>query len=811
MTEITKTFEILDADQDALIRFEKAVKRKGVSVYQVKDRVLFAISDDAESNQKIIQEAESYAFDLGVDYTKVKLVYLNAKEGILDDSQSAILNFAKENHIEETANGMPLSLLPDLIEFVQENKGGIAEEEKQLSKNEKIEVVQTEEEEFIDDVAMSENNTSFAPTPEVESEKEEELIGESSSPSEEGESAIQELEKEEVEQQENENESGDYLMEKAKALFETSAYIRLPVFDELTHKKLHEQVLQAQFAIAAAKGESIQAIYNRLKTECAESVEQIEVAMMKNARNAHEDALNRIDKNLNLDIHQLLTERDAEYEQNRERYIQAQIPIIKKQYDAEHYGEHEKALEAEMEMLRRRSAEEKTEEKARFSSYVEKVFADSKENVMNTIHVDDIIKNYNAVAKEQREVLQLQAKSVQSEIGTTVTEIVKERDELKEEIARYEAQIDKQVTQEKERVQQEVNQTYAEKEKALMQQNKAKLDESYANEQELLRQIEVLEQSLAEEKEDKKLIERKLIEPTQTSVSGEKEKEKTSLFGKGDGKLSRAGLIASAIMTVILVAGAATGIAGVYGVKAEVATNNQLQRAIYLEQLQGDKKYTKAANVMNDLGYSKKEVAKMYLENGKYMNALKKDSSIASEFYTYVDKQTSEKQKQILEEVKKAEVLGGKQENALDVRLAILNQDDKALEKLLQDTTDQTAKVATKYYISEKKYTEAEQLLKKHHDAKLSKEVEKAQSENAKTQIESLQKDIEALNQKIDDATKKDISLKQQLAAIKKAKGDAAKINAKQKQITDNAKQKTNLEQSLKEKQEQKEELEKDL
>lgn len=808
MTEITKTFEILDADQDALLSFEKAVKRKGVSVYQVKDRVLFAISDDAESNQNIIQEVERYAFDLGVDYTKVKLVYLNAEEGVLDDSQSAIMNFAKENHVEDTENGMPLSLLPDLIEFVQENKGGIAEEEKHLPKSEKVEVVQTEEEDFIDDVIIEENNTSTSPIPEVnETEQVESKVTEEihvpSAPSEAKESI-----KEEGEQQEA--YSGDYLMEKAKTLFETSAYIRLPKFDELTHKKLHEQVLQAQFAIAKAKGESIQEIYSRLKEESVHSIQQIEAATMKSARNAHEDALNRIDKNLNIDIHQLLTERDAEYEQNRERYIQAQIPIIKKQYDADHYGEHEKALEAELEMLKRRSAEEKAEENARFSRYVEQVFADSKENVINTLRVDDIIQKYNAIAEEQREVLQVQVKSVQSEIGTTVTEIIKERDELKEEIARYESQIDKQVAREKARVQQEINQTYAEKEQALMQQNKAKLDESYAKEQELLRQIEVLEQSLADEKEDKKLIERKLIEPTETNESKE-EKEKTSLFGKGDGKLSRAGLIVSAVATVILVTGAATGIAGVYGVKSEVATNNQLQQAIYLEQLQGDKKYTKAANVMSDLGYSKKEVAKMYLENGKYMNALKKDSSIASEFYTYVDKQTPEKQKQILEEVKKAEVLGGKQENALDVRLAISNQDNKALEKLLQDTTDQTAKVATKYYISEKKYTEAEQLLKKHHDAKLSKEVEKAQAENAKTQIESVQKDIEALNQKIDDATKKDTSLKKQLAAIKKAKGDAAKINAKQKQITDNAKQKTNLEKNLKEKQAQKEELEKDL
>ncbi|MBC2242231.1 hypothetical protein [Listeria booriae] len=802
MTEIIKTFEIIDADQDAFLDFEKAVKRQDIPVYQIKNRVLIAITDQASKNKKIIEELERYAFDLDLDFAKVKLVYLNAEAGVLDDSQSAIANFAKEHHVEAITEGMPLSLLPELIEFVEKKKGGMEEEEKQLFSDKEVQIKAVEEvtDEFIDDMAVNKKSVPVAPEAEKENPLENAEVAEAP--------VIVTLEQEETGV--NTDDSGDYLIEKAKALFETSGYIRLPRFDELTHKKLHEQVLQAQFAIARAKGDSIQAIYERIKSESEYSIEQVETAMMKNARNAHEDALNRIDKNLKIEINQLLTERDVEYEQNRERYIQSQIPVLKKQYDAEHFRQHQSVLDTEIDMLKKRSFEEMAEEKARFAHYVDQVFTDSKENVMNTIRVDDIIEKYNAIAEEQREVLIVQAKSVQTEIGTTVSKIVKERDELKEELERRALQVDKQVAREKERVQQEVGQSFAEKEQQLVQQNKAELDQAYSKEQALLRQIEVLEKSLASEQEDKKLIERRLIEPAQEQTAAQS-KKKGALAGGGTSGFSKIGIIISSAALVILLAATTIGIISIDGVKQEVSANSDLQESIYLEQLQANKKYEKAASTMKERGYSNASIARMYFENDQYIAALKTDPALASDFYANVAKRPVEEQKNMLGTIKEAKVLGGKQENALNVRLAILNKDEAALTTLLQETTDETAKVAVHYYMDQKKYAEADQLLKKHHDAKLSKELEKARQENVKIQLANTQKDIEVINQKIAEAAKKDVIFKKELAAIQKAKGDAAKVKAKQKQITDNAKQKAALSANLQAKQVQKKELEKDL
>lgn len=798
------TYEWQDATATALIAFEKEIKADGLSVFQVGDRILFEMPLSEENKRTMQQAIEKHAFDLDLDYAKVRLFYLDKENGTLKESQMFIQKFVDEQELTDTEGCIPISLLPELLDFTLE----------------KLELIQAEKTVLfgvpdVISIDMSEMATPVIDTIDTLSEKEAGYNSEAASKHmQESQTKLAEDSIVGMDKEENtDNRTNDIWMEKAKTLFEAKQHIRLPAFDELTHKELQEQVLQAQFVVSEAKDASILEIYHRLKAEKNQSEEQIEAHVLKHARQVHDETLQRIERNLKAEMQKLLADREATYEQDREAYIEKRIPVIRREYDAAHYGEHQQVLETEMSSLRKRSQEEAAEENARFNAYIQQVFEESKETIVETISMEDIMDTYNKIAEEQKEVLKIQANSLKGQLGSTITDIVNERDHLKEEIARYEADIEAQKQKEKSTIEQSVSVAIAEKEQQLLEANKVQLDESYLREQDLLRQVDLLENSLASEKASKELLQREYINPAEKTVKDEPKGKLKRMFQGDSYKLSPLAWIVSAGVGILVLCMLGGIWYALHGLKQEVASGNNVQQSMYLEQLQTDKRYKKTAEEMKLLGFSDKKIAEMYLDNGEYMTALKKDTGVLNDFYTFVTSSPEDKQQAMLEEVKAGKMLNEKQLKGLDARLAMLQKDSKALATLLKDTDALTAKVAVAYYIDQKAYDDADKLLKRFPNEKQYEQMKQEKKVNDTEQVAKTKLEIEALKQQIQIAAVKETNLKKDIASLQKSKdtAKAAKIKAKSQDITENAKQKVALEESLKEKQTQLTDLEKEL
>lgn len=836
MSNVLKSIEIID-DASTLEEFEKQIRSKGVSIYRVGDRVLYAVGDREEERESLNESLEENAFVLNLDYARAKLVYVDKSAGKTLDSKVLMERFASENEVDDVTEGIPVSLLPELIDFIGDNSA-LVEEEVSGSFEAAAEVVKQQEpadipddfddgDDFVDDVDLTQKETAAFKEPADEPEEISEEHPESNNDAipEKTEGIPEKRDTEpDVERNDAEKEYADFLMEKAVALFESQQHIRLPKFDELTHKELQEQVIDSQFAVSKARDKGINEIYNRLKNETTESIQTIKTGAIKSAREKHEEVLGRIERNYKYDVERILNEHNAEYEKDRENYIQSQIPVLRKQYDAKNSREYESVLTAEIEQLRKQSNDEMAEEREKFQVWVDGVLNDGKQLAINSIRVDDVIQKYNKVAEEQKDLLKLQAKKVRKEIGSTLTDVVNERDHLKEQLDQFQAKMEEQKQAEQERIESGVSVAFKEKEQELMKENKAKLDKAYDREQELLGQIEQLDSSLASEKENREALKREYIEPAKETAATEGDagnregnhQPVRSVYPEA--KLSKFGKIKFIVgcgLSIMFIFLFAIGVFTLSDIKSEMARSNYIDQSGYIAQLEADERYDKAASKMKEFGYEKESIAEMYLDNGAYISALETDKAVLPEVYAYAEESSDpEEQKNILEAVKNSNVLDDNELNGLDLRIAILDEDEEAVNTLAfaENTDDATAKEAVRYYIDNQSFDEAEKLLKEHSDDKLNEELQTARESQLNEQADNLKKDIDTLNEKISENDKKGDDLKKDLDKIKKdkkAKDKKKKVKAKEKEIKKNSDQKEGLDKELEEKQNQLEELEK--
>lgn len=825
---LIKGFEIID-DASSLEEFEDKIRSKGLSVYQVGDRTVYGLGDTEKERDSLNDAVEDNAFILNLDYARAKLLYVNRETGQIKESKKLMEQFVSEvEDIDDASEGVPVSLLPELIDYVGEHSELVerdmtsvfntAGQEETEGLEESSDILNDFEDDFFDDVEEMEEpeeeiEETFQSEPEIEDDKVEYEDNKVEYEDNETESVSEDEELEEG-QEDTEKETKDYLMKRAISLFDSQNPLSLPKFDELTHKELQRQVIESQFTVSKARDKGINEIYNRLTKHKNESLETIKENVIEGAREKHEDVLNRIERNYNHDVEKMLNESNAEYEKDRENYIQSQIPIIRKQYDAKYYPEYESVLTTEIEQLRKQSDKEMNEERKRFREYVDNVLTDSQERAMSAVRVDDIIAEYNKVTEEQKELLLFEAKNMKKEIGATLSEIVKERDDLKNEINDFQDKLENQKQSEQERIDSGVSAAIQQKEQKLRKENKAKLDKAYAKEQELIKQIEKLETDLASEQEKQDNMRREYIEPAQevaaTSQEAAAGNYSAYLHEAESPKFKKIKFYIGCGVSAIFLLLFAIGVFTLSDIKNEMAKGNYYSQSSYLAQLESDGRYEKTASEMKKFGYEKDSIAEMYLENGRYILALETDKSILPEVYTFA-KETAEDQeahKNILQNIKENISLNAEYTNGVEARIAILNDDAEVVNNLAfeKKVDSGSGKEAIRYFIGKKDYDTAEKLLKVYSDEGLSDELEEARTANVKEEVSGLKEEIESLNKEIEDNDKKGEKLEKKLD---KAKSKDKK--KRKKEIKKNNEAKEDLEKDLEEKQNKLDELEKEL
>lgn len=825
--DVIKGIEIID-DVSVIEEFEQQVRNKGFSVYQVGSKTLYAIGDSEKERESLNEAIEENAFVLNLDYARAKLFYVKKETGQIRESKTLMEQFSLENDVDDILEGIPVSLLPELIDFVGDNPASVDEDISVLFDDMKTDDSGLEVERLGEDVKekssdmLNDLDNDFVDDVEDDSigdvlEKNEDVPENTENVPEKAENVPQKQEEVLDEEQDNvEKQYKDYLMEKAIALFDSQQPMSLPQFDELTHKELQEQVIESQFTVSKARDKSINTIYNRLKNETTESIETIKTNVIESARKKHEEVLNKIERNYKYEVEKVLNEHNAEYEKDRENYIQSQIPVLRKQYDAKHGREYDSVLTAKIERLRKKSNEEIAEERERFQSYVDSVLDDSKEKAMSSVRIDDIIEEYNKITEEQRELLLLKARSKKKEIGSTLSEIVKERDQLKSEIDDFQEKLEAQKQSEQERIDSGVSVALEQKKQELIKENKAKLDEAYNKEKDLVAKIERLERALATEKAEKDSMKREYIEPAKEIAATEERDmiragNHPSYVQPETSKFRKIKFIVGCGVSASFLFLSAVGVFTLSDIKDEMARSNYLDQSAYIAQLESDERYDKVAEKMKEFGYGDKSIAEMYLEHGSYILALKTDKSILPDVYTFVEQTSEDKeeQKKRLETVKKHVDLDDQELDGLNVRIAILDEDTEAINAFAFDkgVDADSAEKVVRYYIDTKDFESADKLLKEHPDEKLYEEMETAKSSEMKEKAESLKEDIESLEKKISDNDKKVKGLEKDLKKVKKSKNK----KKKEKEIKKNKDKKKELEKELEEKQNKLEELEKEL
>ena len=686
---VLKLFEFIDADKKAFIKFEQEVKLQKYKVFTVASRILLSFGTDDNSSESFKDILELTAFELGVEHTKVKLVYLDEEKGQVYDSVSVINEFAKENWLDNATNGIEISGVSDFIDYIFLNETKVNAE---ISEFTLPEVTETAD--FVDDV-IPEVTETVDFVDDVE-EKEHYPVDKS-----------------------------NYLLEKAIALFDSHSHIRLPKFDDVTNKELQKEVINAQFTVATARDKGIEEIYNRLKLETKDSKQQFEVQVLKNSREAHENAINTIERNLASDINNLLASNDIEYEKAREEYVQAQIPSIRKKYDSEHYADYQSVLSEKLDQLRKISAEKIEEENRQFSSYVDRVFKENNEKLIDKIVLDDIMSGYNKVADEQKELLVLHANSLKGKIGDTMNEIISERNDLKEKLELIASKEAEDKANETKIINGKIEEGIKLTREKIEQEAQKKLDDALKKEKDLLNKLSLLDTTIESLKEENNSLKREhivptTVTPTQSNVVKNDEQVVPKVYAKQSAKVTIAKFVLGGLLGVSFLAVGLLGVSSLSGIHKELEQQNSISKLNYLATLEANSRFKKVDEKMRDFGYKKDAIAKMYLDNGLYIPALSTDSGILSDFYEYLYKKDSDKQKQMLGFVLQEKVLSASQEKGVNLRLAVLNKDTKKVIELSQDVDKDSAKYAISYLIDSKDLEDAQSLLKTYPDAKLS-------------------------------------------------------------------------------------------
>ncbi|HIB1874856.1 TPA: hypothetical protein ACWWCX_002366 [Enterococcus faecium] len=809
-TNIIKTIELNNANAAELEKIVKEVKDEGIHVYQVGGKYLFPI-DNSEESELFVEEIEDHAFGLGLDYTKGALVYFEESSNRTAASSVLLNEYAEEEQISEVEDGVSIANIPDFIEFIANNEEKAVEEMNDLLPEIVENVEEVEDlEEFSDDID--------AIFDEVLKD-----IGENSS-----EALNDELEDAEIEEADepdtgtnpsegksldpihlrSEIASDSYLLEKAKTMFDSQAPLNLPKYDEVTNKEIQHQFIVAQSEIEKAREKGIAEIYKRLKAETDESMQTIETHLLREARENHNRTLNVINSNFKVDAENVVSDSDKQYEKERTNFIHAQIPALEKQYDALNQRNHQAVVDSKLNKLNNKKIEQINEENLKYQEYLNKIFDEGKEKMLNSVNVDDVIEEYNEIAEEQLNALKTFAGQLQGQIGETITKLLKERKTFKQEIKAIEnekhdleVQLREQQGMTERESSEKIQELLKEKEHA-ENQAQLELENALKKSRDLEAEVQVLERTLeSKQTADDEDVEMKYATPV-INLRTSSEPTEQPIVQPASIPTAKTSYWKKAIVPYILgtlAIGALLG--GVYslnGIKNEMHESTELQKTVYLSQLETNKEYDKLANTMDQYGYKPKDIARMYLDHDDYESAVREDNKLLSEVFSLIAEDPVH-EKENLKKLQQIDALTQNQLKSIETKIAILEDNLEAVKaqsvELVSD--DGTIDQAVEYLIQKKAFPEAEALLTNHSNKDLQKKVETAKQDEEKAQVENAEKSVTDLENQVAEVNRQNEELNKQMAEAKKAEGKEKEVKTKEAELSENVERKEELNQKL--------------
>ncbi|STE38124.1 hypothetical protein [Enterococcus mundtii] len=816
--KIIKTIEMKDTNNGALMQVINELEEEGIQTIKSEGRSFFPIESSTEAGA-FVESIEDNAFELGLDHSKGVLVYCDTEHSKFIQSQKIMKLYGEMEEISDSESGISIANIPDLIELIQEKKREVEEEIEQLFPDE---VSDPTNDEITDDVDGFDQDFDAIFDEILKEEESSELKDDRDVYVEENSDAVENKDMAESDLNDNKKSevtpvefrkeiaTDDYLLEKAKIIFESEAPLTLPQFDELTNKEMQEQFISAQAEIEKARVKSINTIYQRLKEDTNESMQTIETHLLIDARKNHTRTLEVINENFKADAEKVIKDSSIEYKKEREQFIKAQIPALEKQYDALNFQNNEAVIDNLLTKLNNQKVEQINEENKKYQDYLNEIFDEGQEKMLGALEINDVLSEYNEIAEEQLNQLKTYAKGLKGQIGDTITKLLKERKSYKEQIEsirsekeHLENQLISQSEMSEKQSQEKIKAALKQKEEAENQANK-KLAQAEAESNEMLLKIKELEKALDARKEEaatqNTVVKEKLIPVNNYTLPTENFHQEEVVKADKVSYLKK--VVFPYVLGTCAVASMIVGAMTLNGIKTEMSEGNDLQRTIFISQLESNKEYNKAANAMKQFGYNSDDIANMYLDNSDFNSAVEEDSDILPDVL-HVIGETSENKKDDLNALKKIDNLSESQIASIDTRIDLLdkNLNDLEVASMKIENDQETINLAVSYLIQEKDFSEAETLLKDHPNKKLSKELSESKEKEQQIEKDALVKSISENEDQISGINKKNEELNKQIEILKSGndKDKDKKVKEKEKEIENNKAKKEEMNKKLEE------------
>lgn len=540
--------EIVNADSKGIEKLvDKISAESGLGVYQIDNRVIVT-SDKSTKDEELVGIIEDVAFDLGIDNTQIKLVYVEMETSKIIESQSAVLEFMREYGVSE--DEIPISVFPDMMEFIREYNESVENEvnsysdsssskpiSKEISKAENtqtetpiVEAVQEDEDEdeFEDNVDFDASPTaSIERTNEADEQEDEDvnkgfesLISQLEAPTENEKESLEiretpqitfnrsKVEPEDTLEQTQASEADlnnfvDPLMKVAVGLFTKQHLKQLPVFDELTQRELQKEIVSANYNSEQAKQESVVSIYQRLKQQEADMISEIENSVLSQAKERHEAVLGKLKNNLEVDKQATHRERSDAYSKRKQEFVNSQLNELEMKYDSDNLRNFQEELNLTLDNIEKQAEKKIRNENKLYEEYRNKVIEEQKQMMIDSFDVTKEVSRYNDTVDSEQKNLIKEAESFKGQVGNATFEIQKENEQLLKQLKELDSENKIQKETEKQRIESQIAMAVADN-KHEHEQREMEIKQRYEDELAKLK-------ALYEEKEQELSAERKNI------------------------------------------------------------------------------------------------------------------------------------------------------------------------------------------------------------------------------------------------------------------------------------------------------------
>lgn len=452
MSETVFALKIENANEDGLVNLKKNIAEiKSLNVFDSDEVfVVYPLNSD------LTEAISTGGFDLGLESTTLEIVDFNVgdsdyhiDENLIDKLSSdsdvqlnenafglrdldSVSNYITENEVEPESKGRdsPTATSTETEEDIDEQKepesdddnsetddfdnSDLEEEFKNSEENstQDSSKVSTEDSDYSsDNEDISDEEISVSNNQVTSNGSDSDLGNSTEKPNNETNKGINDSSITDVDTFFNDafsdesNNSGSSMIDIAENMFDSQEQTTIPSIDPDMPDSLKEVILKAQNNIYRKKDEIISNISQRLVKSEKNEYQKLENNQFKEAKTAHDKALQDIDSNIASQKTDSERKRQKDYDVQKSDFVQAQISKLKHEYDLEHSNELRELISDDYKIILEEANLSKDQENSQYDEYLVTSKKSSFQSVLRTIDISQDIQAFRKYVQKQNNII----------------------------------------------------------------------------------------------------------------------------------------------------------------------------------------------------------------------------------------------------------------------------------------------------------------------------------------------------------------------------------------------------------------------